>query len=252
MGNDTAGSDDRNVGTTPDAPDVATAIGDNAPQSLRLVDVVLLSDDTRTAVVDGMVLVIDAQGVTMTYPGERRRTVLPWSLLSTPEVDPWHGEDLPPWWIDPELRRNNDDGPETPVTEPRATFRPTPNQVTEAMITLRTPDTSYRLLVPDGDADQLVSMMAGFSLGDSTTPLSATSSVDGNPVRANDSASQSGRSSTGTADATWKRIQPFVVVLMVLILVTMVTLILLQSAGTIDIPILGGASSSGLAPLGAS
>jgi hypothetical protein len=43
----------------------------------------------------------------------------------------------------------------------------------------------------------------------------------------------------------WARVQPYLVVGLVVILVTAVTLILLQSAGTIHLPLLGGSGGSG-------
>ena len=50
-------------------------------------------------------------------------------------------------------------------------------------------------------------------------------------------------------DVTWPKVQPFLVVLLILFLATAVTLILLQSAGTVHLPYLGGNGAGTLGPL---
>ncbi len=172
--------------------------------------------------------------------GEAAR-VLPWSSVITHAVEPWSGGVVPEWWVDPELERVAERDPGlASVIDPDATSRSLPHVEAGALIDIRTSTGTYRFLMPGGDAHTLsrqVTALAvkhqGPSGASSVTRVVAWGQdierrrVTRKPKRA----------------VSWSRVQPFLVVALVLFIAAAVTLILLQSAGTIHLPLLGGASS---------
>ena len=212
---------------TPDAP--------APPTAFRLDGLLLLSNDAATPLhLEGITLLFDEQGVQVSTASDRPR-VLPWSSLTTHLVEPWSGEVTPEWWIDPELNRVEDEYADEAVTDPDATNRPLPHVQAGALISLRTPFATYRFLLPGGDAAVLGPQMAALALdhqGPSGAP--AVTTVVASPL-----ARAGGEAPNGL---TWRQVQPVLVVLLVVFLVTAVILILLQSAGDIHLPVLGGAN----------
>jgi hypothetical protein len=223
-----------------------------ATEPFRLDGLVLLSNDSGVPFqVGGITLVFDDRGVEVSTAGDEPRT-LPWSSLSTHLVEPWTGQVTPEWWVDPELNRRNwepgDDS--TPVViDPEATNRAFPQTEPGALISLRTPYATYRFLAPGGRADTLAPKMAELALshqGPAGAP-SATTVASGRTAAVATSQPQD------ASATTWHKVQPVLVVLLVVFLAVAVTLILLQSAGTIHLPFLGGANpgilSAGHAPV---
>jgi len=211
----------------------------SSPGSFRLDDLLLLSNDpAQPQHVGGITLVFDEDGVQVSTAGDAPR-VLPWSSLSTHVVEQWSGEVTPEWWIDPELNRTEDDlDPDDEVVDPNATNRPLPSIEPGALISLQTPFATYRFLLPGGDAAVLGPQVAALTLGHqgpSGAP-SVTTVVQGAPAVA-------------PAGVTWQKVQPFLVVALVIFLVVSVILILLQSAGVIHLPFLGGANPGIVSPL---
>jgi len=209
------------------------ADGPPTPEPIRLDGLLLLSNDPANPLhVDGISLVLDGQGVQVSAAGDEPR-VLPWTSLATHVVEPWRGEVTPEWWIDPELNRVEDPiDPEDMVTDPDATNRPLPHIDSGALISLQTPFATYRFLVPAGDPADLGPRVAALAL--SHQGPSGAPSVTTVATRPTD---------TGPAGGiTWRQVQPVLVVLLVAFLVAAVVLILLQSAGDIHLPFLGGAN----------
>jgi hypothetical protein len=115
-----------------------------------------------------------------------------------------------------------------------------------ALISIRTPYGSYRFLFPGGDPAELSRRVAAFAVrhqgptGASTVTrvvawgqdIERRQSVRPDPV-----------------PVGWARVRPILTVLLVVFIGVVVTLILLQSAGTIHLPLLGGSSQQSLPAL---
>jgi hypothetical protein len=217
-----------------------------APQPLRLEKVFLLdlvgNDPT---VIDAIVFDDDGIGIVRSPGGEPR--VLPWPSVTAHVVERWSGGVIPEWWVDPERHGT---GPAPPsgrvVTDPTATARVLPRTEPGAVISIQSPFGTYRFLVPGGDPDALSRKMTDFAVrhhGLSGVPPITT--VARTP-RGRDR-----RQGTRVANKRtgWPRIQPYLVVALIVVIATAVTLILLQSAGTIHLPYLGGSSPGTVGPL---
>jgi hypothetical protein len=118
------------------------------------------------------------------------------------------------------------------------------------VIAIQTPFGTYRFLQPGGDPNQLSNRITDFAVrhqGLSGVPSVTTVA---RPRRGNDRR-QGSRSAHTAPDATspWPKVQPYLVVALLLLIGTAVTLILLQSAGAIHLPYLGGAGSGTVSPL---
>ncbi len=216
--------------TSPIAGQAAT------PATFRLDGLMLLSNDPANPLhVDGITLVFDDLGVEVSTAGDAPR-VLPWSSLTTHVVEPWSGEVTPEWWVDPELNRTDDVlDPDQVVTDTEATNRPLPHVASGALISLQTPFATYRFLVPGGHAADLAPQVAALALdhqGPSGAP-SVTTVVTGTPTEP-------------PSGLTWTKVQRVLVVVLVVFLLTVAVLIVLQSAGTVHLPFLGGANPGGV------
>ena len=118
--------------------------------------------------------------------------------------------------------------------------RPTgrlPHAEAGALISIQTRTGTYRFLRSGGDPTDLAARIGAFAVrhrgpaGLSTVTTVAARPGCGGPHR------------TG-----WARVQPWLVVLLVVVVVAAVTLILLQSAGVVHLPFLGGGASSAPRP----
>jgi hypothetical protein len=171
--------------------------------------------------------------------------VLPWSSVSAQVVEEWSGGLVPEWWVDPELDRDQTPkGPGAPaptVTDPDARVRAWPSNEPGSLIGVQTPTGTYRFLLPGTDPVRLadrINAIAGPHRGPSATATVPTVPEE-RPSRRRARRSAEERS-------TWSRIQPYLVALLIVFIATSVTLILLQSAGVIHLPFLGGANSGSL------
>ena len=168
--------------------------------------------------------------------------VLPWDAVVAHAVEPWAGGVIPEWWVEPETSRYERSGAGRPEAEgvdgvgallahPRTTGRSLPHAGAGAMISIQTRTGTYRFLRSGGDPTELGARIAEFVLhhqgpgGVSTVTTVAT-----------------GRRG---ARSGWSRVRPWLVVLLVTVIAAAVTVILLQSAGVIHLPFLGGGTSSG-------
>ena len=168
--------------------------------------------------------------------------VLPWASVVAHAVEPWRGGVIPEWWVDPELHRTGSDAPtdtdhpDAVVADPAATNRPLPHAGAGALISIQTRTGTYRFLRSGGDTRALAARIAEFAVRHQG-PAGASTVTTVAPGRY--------RRRGAAGGSTWRRVRPWLVVLLVLVVAAAVTLILLQSAGTIHLPFLGGPPGSG-------
>jgi hypothetical protein len=231
------------------------------PPSFRLEGLVLCDTARPEPVtVDSIHFSDEGIGV-VRYRGEQPR-VLPWTSVTAQVVERWAGGAIPESWVDQTY-----DGP-NPAPPPPAgrtargkgtirarrgtkgsdggTGSPVARVGSGAIIGIRTPYGSYRFLFPGGDPADLSRRVADFAvrhqgpIGASTVTRVVTwgqdierrQSVRPDPVP------------TG-----WARARPILTILLVVFLGTVITLILLQSAGAVHLPLLGGSGQQSLPPL---
>lgn len=207
---------------------------------LRLENLYLLDPiANETAPIEAIVFSDEGIGV-IEHRGQPAR-VLPWPSVSAHVVEAWSGGVVPEWWVDPELERDEaDDGPT--VTDPDARVRAWPHVEPGSLIGIQTPTGTYRFLLPGTDPARVsgrINAIAVRHRGPSAV-ASVTTVAEERPLRSRRSAEQR---------STWSRVQPLLVVALVVFIATAVTLILLQSAGAIHLPFLGGANSGSLGRL---
>jgi hypothetical protein len=216
-----------------------------APQPLRIERVFLLdlvgNDPT---VIDALVFGDDGIGIIRSPGGEPR--VLPWPSVTAHVVERWGGGVIPEWWVDPERNRDDPSDRDGVVTDPAATARVLPRADPGAVISIQSPFGTYRFLVPGGDPNVLSRKMTDFAV--------RHHGLSGVPPITTVAQTRRGRDRRqGTRVANkrtgWPRIQPYLVVALIVVIGTVVALILLQSAGTIHLPYLGGSSSGEVGPL---
>ena len=162
-------------------------------------------------------------------------------------VEAWSGGIAPEWWVDPELNRSD---PQARVlrsiTDPGATNRPLPHVEAGALIGIQASSGTYRFLLPGGDVRQLSRAINALAVKQHGT--AGASSVTRVVAWGQDVERRKVKRKT-KRDITWRKVQPFLVVLLILFLAAAVTLILLQSAGTVHLPYLGGNGTGTLGPL---
>ncbi len=220
-------------------PETTGGVGPpSEPEPFALDGLILLSGDGNAPhPVDGIRLTFDDQGVGVVHSPEEPPRLLPWSSLIAHTVEPWTGGVTPEWWVDPEFNRTGEGiGDDHDVIDPVATERSSSLTRDGALISLRTVLATYRFLLPDGNVDELRPRVGAFALrhqGPSGSSSTAT-------VFAGRSAGRGGRPSPGL---TWRRVRPALTVVLIAFLLTAAILIVLQSAGTVHLPFLGGANS---------
>jgi hypothetical protein len=229
------GEGESRVTTTPAAGGVATP---SEPEPFALDGLVLLSaDGNAPQPVDGIRLTFDDQGVGVVHNPEEPPRLLPWASLIAHSVEPWSGDVTPEWWVDPEFNRTSEGiGDDHEVIDPIATERSSSLTRAGALISLRTVLATYRFLLPDGNVDELRPRVGAFALrhqGPSRSSSTTTVFAGRSPV-------VGGRPSSGLS---WMRVRPALTVVLIVFLLTAAILIVLQSAGTVHIPFLGGANS---------
>jgi hypothetical protein len=194
--------------------------------------------------INAMTFGADGIGV-IRYAGELPR-VLPWTSVAAHAVEPWQGGEIPEWWVDPEL--NRDDGSVAPsqvVTDPSATSRPRLRAESGALIVVQTATGVYRFILPGGDARTLSGRVTAFAVR--YQGPSAASSVT-RAVTWGEDAERRQRQRPPARPSRWSKVRPYLTVALIMFVAVAVTLILLQSAGTVHLPYLGGSSSGVVEP----
>jgi hypothetical protein len=228
------------------APPAPTAPAAPVPLPFQLDGLLLLDAAGNDPVtIDRLIFDDDGVGV-IRHHGESPR-VLPWSSMTTHVVEPWAGGFIPEWWVDPELNRSDPPAVRAGVvTDPDATSRSLPHAEPGALIGIQTATGTYRFLLPGGDPTELSGRVAALAVSHQG-PAGASSVTT---VVGSDRRSRRGRGSpTGESASAWSKVQPYLVVALVVFIGAAVTLILLQSAGAIHLPFLGGANPGSLGPL---
>ncbi|MGH9207747.1 MAG: hypothetical protein ACRD1G_14535 [Acidimicrobiales bacterium] len=236
-------------------PGRSAAPGARTPLPALRLDGPLLLDSAGSDPVgiEAIVFADDGIGV-IRSPGDQPR-VLPWSAVSAHMVERWAGGVIPDRWVEPQ--QNGADGSQVPlvsqgpqgpqgpqaeVTERRA--RVLPHTDRGAVIAVRTPFGTYRFLVPGGDPNTLSNRITDFAVRHQGLGGVPPMTTVARPRRGNDRR-QGSRSAQ--APDPWSKVQPYLVLALIVFIATAVTLILLQSAGTIHLPYLGG-SGPGTVP----
>jgi hypothetical protein len=219
---------------------------DGSGASLVLEDLLLLDRDGNEPIgIDTLTFADDGIGVTRSR-GDGTR-ILPWSSVVSHVVEAWSGGVAPEWWVDPELNRSDPQARElSSVTDPGATNRPLPHIEAGALIGIQTSTGTYRFLLPGGDAPRLSRMINALAV--KQHGVAGASSVTRVVAWGQDIERRSVQRKA-KRQISWHRVQPFLVVLLILFLATAVTLILLQSAGTVHLPYLGGNGAGTLGPI---
>ncbi len=208
--------------------------------ALRLDGPLLLDSAGSDPVgIEAIVFADDGIGV-IRSPGDQPR-VLPWSAVSAHMVERWAGGVIPVHWVEPQL--NGAHGSQVP-REPQVQVtenggRVLPHTDRGAVIAVRTPFGTYRFLVPGGDPNALSNRITDFAVRHQGLGGVPPVTTVARPRRGNDRR-QGIRSAQ--APAPWAKVRPYLVLALILFIATAMTLILLQSAGTIHLPYLGGAS----------
>ncbi len=215
------------------------------PRTVRLEGLVLLDTAaTGPVAVDAIVFADDGIGVVHNR-GERPR-VLPWSALSAHAVERWAGGPVPAHWLHrppDEPRPGPWAGAEPDPPEPTP---PGPRVAAGALIGIQTAYGTYRFLYPGGDPVDLSRQVTALAVRhQGPAAASAVTRV----VTWGQDVERRKTDRPPPKPAGWPRVQPYVVVATLVVVAVVVTLILLQSAGTIHLPLLGG-SGSGAAATG--
>lgn len=218
---------------------------------LELHDVLLL-DSTAKEPIPIAVLTFGDDGIGVTRSAGEQARVLPWTAVEMHLIEGWGGGVIPEWWVDPELNqgRTSSQRPGA-ILDPDATSRILPSAEAGAMISVRTSTGLFRFLLPKGDPRAISRRVDYFSVrhrgpdqvSAATTVVSRSGAhaLAGHGVR--------GARRAGDPSPTWARVRPWLIVALILVLLVGAVIILLQSAGRIHLPWLGGTSPSALQPL---
>jgi hypothetical protein len=210
---------------------------------LRLEGLVLLdSAATEPVAVEAIVFADDGIGV-VHNPGERPR-VLPWSALSAHAVERWVGGPIPAHWLQ---RPPDDPRPEPwagPAPDPPGPTPPEPRVAAGALIGIQTAYGTYRFVCPGGDPVDLSRRVTAFAVRHQGPAAASTVT---RVVTWGQDVERRQERRPPPKPAGWPRVQPYVVAAALVVVAVVVTLILLQSAGTIHLPLLGGSGSGAAA-----
>lgn len=219
------------TGPGPDAPDAAAG---PRPKPLALTGLLLLDphgyDPTP---VDSVV--VDDLGIGVVRRRGDSPRLLPWDAVVAHAVEPWAGGVIPAWWVDgdPVRPRPVPDGrPEAGASTEGG--RRLPHAGAGALLSVQTRSGTYRFLRAGADPAELsgrIGAIAVRHLG----PAGSSTVTTVAPPRL--------RRAHRTG---WARTRPWLVTLLVVVVAAAVTLILLQSAGVVHLPFLGGGASSGV------
>jgi len=214
--------------------------GGPAPRALTVTGLLLLDplghDPTTIESIT-----FDDTGIGVVRRRGQEARLLPWDAVVAHAVEPWAGGVIPEWWVDPEAQLPGRSGA-APVanpmdalfTEPVTTGRPLPHAEAGALISIQTRTGTYRFLRSGGDPSDLAARITEFAVRQ-RGPAGASTVTTVAP----------GRQGSRHPDhrSGWERVRPWLVAFLVVLLAAVVTVILLQSAGVVHLPLLGGGSS---------
>jgi len=252
---------EQSIGKSPGVAAASASPAGSPLPALRLERLLLLdSAGNYPVTIEAITFADDGIGVTRSPGGQPR--VLPWSSVSAHVVEHWPGGIVPEKWVEPQY---NGAGPAqqhaaqpavstTAATAPRSPGRPSgparpgralPYAEPGAVIAIRTPFGTYRFLHRGGDANDLSRRITDFAVRHQGLVGVPSVTTVARPRSGSDR-----RQGTRSAPTTspWRRAKPYLVVALIVFIGTAVTLILLQSAGTIHLPYLGGSSPGTIPP----
>lgn len=187
---------------------------------------------------------VDDTGIGVVRARGHGSRVLPWDAVLTHAVEPWSGGVIPEWWVAPGpdapgTVRVDVAGQSAPGTGDLLTVgRVLPYAEAGAMISIQTRTGTYRFLRPGGDPSEIAARIAQFTVRHRGS--AGVSSVTTVAPRRHRRGQELGRS-------RWARLRPWLVALLIILIAAAVTVILLQSAGVVHLPVLGsGGTPSGL------
>jgi hypothetical protein len=209
------------------------------PLPFRLQHLYLIDGSTSTPVpIASMAFGDDGIGVTR-LDGELPR-LLPWPSVVAYAVEPWSGGPIPEWWVDPELNRDDPaTGPVVVITDPSATSRARVPVDDGALIVVQTQTGIYRFILADADPRGLSLRVGTFAAGHQG-PQAVSAGTRAVAWGLDIERRKTVR--PPKKPPLWPRIRPFLIVVLVVFVAAAVTVILLQSAGAIHLPLLGGSS----------
>ena len=222
--------------TTAPGPDGPGTGGPPGPKPLTVTGLLLLDPHGYDPTfVDSVV--IDDRGIGVVRRRGEQPRLLPWESVVAHAVEPWGGGVIPAWWTDPARQRPDASapvpgGPGATLVEEADTGKRLPHAGPGALISVQTRTGTYRFLRSGADPTDLSRRIGAVAMRhQGPAGMSTVTTVAPRRLRR---AHRTG----------WARVRPYLVVLLVVVVVTAVTLILLQSAGTIHLPFLGGGASS--------
>lgn len=229
------------------SPDLALTVasrnrGPSAPppEPFRIHNLLLL-ESQRGSPVEIDTVSFDDNGIGVIQSRGEPARVLPWSSVLTQVVEPWQGGIAPEWWVDPELNQSESmEQSLGSVTDPGATSRALPHVEPGAVIAVQTTSGTHRFLLPGGDPRALARQISAIAVRN-RGPSAASSAT--RVVAWGEDAERRKVERRPEPQITWSKVQPFLVVALILFIAAAVTLILLQSAGTVHLPYLGGNGS---------
>jgi hypothetical protein len=186
-------------------------------------------------------VVVDDIGIGVVPRRGESPRVLPWESVVGHAVEPWSGGVIPGWWVDPAPDRGDGAAGPSPVgtPDPPPPDRRLPHAEAGALLSVQTRTGTYRFLRSGADPTELAARIGAFAVRhQGPAGLSTVTTVA--PARLRRRIRRTG----------WARLHPYLVTLLVVVVVTAVTLILLQSAGVVHLPFLGGAASGSLRQVG--
>ena len=218
----------------PEAQEPSWAPG---PKPLTVTGLLLLDPHGRDPVRVDSVVVDDTGIGVIRRRGEPLR-LLPWKAVVAHAVEPWGGGVIPEWWVDPEEPL---EGPapvpdlvDLELANLMTVRRHLPHAEAGALISIQTRTGTYRFLRSGGDPVDLAARIGVFAVRhQGPAGLSTVTTVAPDRLRRG----YGGRS-------RWARTRPFLAALLVVLVAAVVTLILLQSAGVVHLPFLGGRTAS--------
>jgi hypothetical protein len=211
---------------------------------LRVSDLILFDTAGNDPVtIEAIVFTDEGIGV-VRRPGSDPR-ILPWSAVATHVVERWSGGVVPGWWVAPQPRPNVPH-PAEDQAQSMVAARALPEADPGAVIAIQTPFGTYRFLRPGADPVELSNRITDFAVRHKGLSGVPSVTMVARPARGSDRR-QGSRARPPVS--RWARAKPYLVVALVVFLVTVVTLILLQSAGAIHLPYLGGTGPGGIEPI---
>jgi len=213
--------------TETQAPSVSARSAHPRPFTLRGLLLVGPRGEHPVAV-DGLTFAADGIAVTRTRGGATR--ILAWDDVTAHAVEPWPGGTVPARWLTEgidesadQIEGSSDDG--------------MPYVAAGVLLSVQTPAGTYRFVRPGLDPtpvahrfDSFVVHHHGPQAASSVTRAAGRSHLMAPP---------------GVRGPVWRRLRPVVIVVAAVLAIALVSLVLLQSAGVIHLPILGGPGGSG-------